>query len=99
MKGSEKQIKWAEDILANGKATITRNIELDKERLAKYGDIMFAESIEIWEQIEAEYDKIIANVTDASEIIAKRHRLSPDALIREVNLRQMEMENKRRSNK
>lgn len=85
MTGSAKQIAWAEDILADGKTTITRNIELNRKFFAQYNDPMYEHFAKVWEQIGVEYDKIIATVTDASAIIAKRNQLSPAALGRAFN--------------
>lgn len=85
MKGSEKEVKWAEEIVAEGKATIARNIELNRKYLEQYGDNMYEDCVMIWEQIGAEYDKIIESVTDASAIIAKRNQLNSRALCYHFN--------------
>ena len=60
MKGTEKQIKWAESIVNDAKETIRRNIE----RSANEQD-----ELKIWKWIEVQYNKTMEQVGDNAALI------------------------------
>ncbi len=73
MKGTEKQIAWAQDIITNAQETIRRNIERNADDAAE---------LKIWKWMEAEYAKAMEQVGDnASLIINNRKALDSDRVI------------------
>ena len=77
MKGTEKQIKWAEDIINAAQATIDANIKRNEG-----DDPMNVNERKIWEWVKGEYDKAMQMVGgDAKLIIDNRKRLDADAMI------------------
>ena len=67
MKGTEKQIKWAEDIKAQA-------INSCKARIAANNNIgMFADENELYEIVIKGLETVFAKIDDAAVIITKRH--------------------------
>jgi len=78
MEGTEKQVKWAEDIINAAQATIEANIKRNEG-----DDPMNANERKIWEWVKGEYDKAMQMVGgDAKLIIDNRKSLDADAMIR-----------------
>lgn len=81
MKGTEKQIKWAEDIKASAYKTcefanieidriVARGVELTKaEKMTGYTKVAI-------ETMKKQLDELFRNIDDAAVIIDKRNRLS-----------------------
>ena len=76
MKGTEKQIKWAEDIKANAINTCTANIE----RLS--GQPLDALRVEVFKVIRNTLIAGFEQIDDAAVIINKRANFDPMAIIR-----------------
>ena len=83
MKGSEKQIKWAIEILNNALAAIesmkiTRKHydDIDGRRNSNLYDITW----EAIEAVEAEYTEAFRQIEDASIVINNRDRLTSTAI-------------------
>jgi len=76
MKGTEKQIKWAEDIKANAINTCTANIE----RLS--GQPLDAMRVEVFKVIRKTLIDGFEQIDDAAVIINKRAHFDPMAIIR-----------------
>lgn len=82
MKGTEKQITWAQDIITNATETINRNIEITEQRIAE-GNTLFAADLTAWHIVKA----FVANAMkvfgeDAGQVINRRNQLAGDALIK-----------------
>lgn len=81
MKGTEKQIKWAEDIITSAQETIRRNIERNAND---------EKELRIWKWMEAEYAKAMEQVGDnAALIINNRKALDSDRVIYLTNQARM----------
>jgi len=73
MKGTEKQVKWAEDIINGAKETIRHNIERSANE---------PEELKIWKWIEVQYNKTMEQVGDnAAMIINNRKALDSDRMV------------------
>lgn len=70
LQGSDKQIKWAEDIRSKAVAEINGSIKILSQR----------EAIAAYEEAGRQVKKVFDNITDAAQIIDKRDKLSPDAI-------------------
>lgn len=84
LKGTEKQITWAMDIINNAVNTIGRNIELCEERNAKHTG-MADKELKAWTALQVQVNQVIDSIEDASKIIALKDKFSPSGLIRLVN--------------
>ena len=77
MKGTVKQIKWAEDIKETAYRTIETNVELLKNKLEKYPNWeRFKVEIEGYEKVRETLDKFFEMTDEAADIIEKRYVLS-----------------------
>lgn len=85
MKGSEKQIKWAEDIIAGARKIIADNIQINQNREAEYGVGIYSRRAEQWEKLSTQIEEAVAKCDDAAIIINKRNMFSYDGLIKWVN--------------
>ena len=85
MKGSEKQIKWAEDIIADARKIIADNIHLNQNREAEFGAGIYSRRAEQWEKVSAQIEAAIAKCDDAAIIINKRNMFSYDGLVKWVD--------------
>ncbi len=81
MKGSEKQVKWAENILNGLFGTIESNIRTARERFESTGCKAYERDIEVWEKVAA-YFAPAKTIDDARHIIDKRDALSSAAAFR-----------------
>lgn len=82
MKGTEKQIKWAEEIVEEGRATIRINIEKIQKELARVGHVSTLEdNLEIWEKMQIAHEKLIAKLDDAAIIIEKKDYLNGHGMV------------------
>lgn len=70
MKGTAKQIKWAEDILKNETELIERRIRhFEKYSKSFQGDIEYRIHLETWIQAKKDFETLVATLDDAHEII------------------------------
>lgn len=81
MKGTEKQIKWAEDIIRGARETLDRNIELiDKNGTA----VLLKDRRQCLVDCKESLEKMLAGIDDAAKIINMRERLSSRAILQMV---------------
>lgn len=73
MKGTAKQIAWAQDIIENGLNTIKANIELDEKKYAETGHPMYQTSARLWRVELIAATTKAANVEDAEQVINRQH--------------------------
>ena len=81
--GSEKQIKWANDIIDR----LTKTIDMNLERAKKY---QMEDYITAWETVKTQFEKdIIPNLlnqeNNAAYIIENRKKLDPQVVIDAAN--------------
>lgn len=89
LKGTEKQIKWAEDIIREARATIKNNIALiDRVDTIGIRAIERQCFVDCGESLE----KMLSQINDAATIIDMREKLSSSSILQMVN----EEENRRR---
>lgn len=82
MKGTEKQIKWAEDIIEEARATIKNNIaNIDKVDTIGIRAIERQCYVECGESLE----RMLSKIDDAATIIDMRDELSPYSVNQMVN--------------
>ena len=82
LKGTEKQIKWAEDIIREARETIKKNIaNIDKV------DTIGIRAIErqCYVDCEASLEKMLSQIDDAATIIDMRNKLSSRSINQMVN--------------
>ena len=80
MKGTEKQVKWAEDIIAGARDILAQMISQNEERAAELGAAMYAARAEQWKKLSAQVEAAIEKCDDAAIIINKRNMFSFDGL-------------------
>lgn len=80
LKGTEKQVAWANEIRDNAINTINRNIEICEERNKKHIN-MCAVELQVWLELKEAVFSKIENIDRAAEIIDMRHMLDPRAII------------------
>lgn len=86
MKGTEKQIKWAEDIIREARETIKRNIEIKKAEEEKNNvPGFFAIEIDCFEECGKSLEQMLSGINEASKIIDMRYQLSSGAILKMVN--------------
>jgi hypothetical protein len=78
MTGSEKQIKWAEQIKADALNYFDANIELLSERAVQHNVSIFDKDIEALRLVKADFEKIFADpkAESAATIIDRRNFFS-----------------------
>ena len=84
MKGTEKQIAWAEDIIDSARRTIDGNVELVEKRIAEYGDL-FAADLSAWRIMRGFVNNFVATIDSAAQVIDKRHILASAAIVQMAN--------------
>lgn len=87
LKGSEKQVKWAEQIRNNAIDTINRNIDLANERIKKYPSAQkkYQNEIESLQEIGKQLKEVLLKVSNASQIIEKRHIFDSSRILDEAS--------------
>lgn len=78
MKGTEKQITWAQDILANAIRNCESVIRKDEE------NGIFAQRAPLYKIMKKAIEKIAATTDDASKVISNRHLFDGDTIERNV---------------
>lgn len=82
MKGTEKQIKWAQDIKDKFFRTIDLNISFYQEQLDKHPEVIeYQDDIDIFVNIKEDMEKALSHVDDAAKIIEMREMLSADRIL------------------
>lgn len=106
LKGTEKQVAWAEDIVAIARRTISSNIEniknLQAEYTEKYGEgfkNFRQDELEAFEKCGESLEAMLANVDSAAKIIDMREKLSSRSILDMVNQYCFVMNNRKRNNK
>lgn len=79
LKGSEKQITWATDILNDVMDTINRNIEISKERNQERNQ---ERDVRAFETVKNKINKIIEQKKEASFYITNRNAFNPHTVIK-----------------
>ena len=77
MKGSEKQIKWAEDIKSNAFNTIDANLK----RMEKENPGLFRFEIQAYKECREMIEKTFTTCEDAKQIIENRDMFDPRRII------------------
>nr|DAL64440.1 MAG TPA_asm: hypothetical protein [Caudoviricetes sp.] len=87
LKGSEKQVKWAEQIRDNAINTVNRNIDLANERIKKYPSAQkkYQNEIESLQEIGKQLKEVLLKVSNASQIIEKRHIFESSRILDEAS--------------
>lgn len=92
LKGTEKQIKWAEDIIREARETIKNNIEnikaLQQEYSEKFDEEMKAfrqDEVEAYELCGKQMEAMLENIDSAAKIIDMREKLSSRNINKMVN--------------
>lgn len=82
MKGTEKQIRWAENIKESAYETVNGNIKILNERLEKYPNWnSLKNDIKGYEKVREILDMFFSQCDDAAKIIEKRFILDGETLI------------------
>ena len=85
LKGTEKQVAWAEDIIREARETISRNIEFKKQEEERNNvPGFFALEIEAFEKCGESLETMLAGIDSASKIIDMRSKLSSGSILRMV---------------
>lgn len=76
LKGSEKQIAWAEDIIGEARRTVENNIALIKGIQEQHNLKVRQDELEAYELCGKQLEEMLANIDSASKIIDMRDQLS-----------------------
>ena len=84
--GSEKQVRWANEIRENAINTINANIETARKRMREYPSLSkrYSEDIESFSEIGNQLKAVLEKVTSAEQIINKRHIFEGSRIINEA---------------
>lgn len=94
--GSEKQIKWANDIRDSALDTIEANIESNRNYLKRFKNDFDAQvKLDLYEGARETYLKQLRSVTNAKEIIDRRNAYDPKMIVDTVDDRARQMANQR----
>lgn len=87
LSGSEKQVKWANEIRENAVDTINRNIERARESIKKSprSAAIFQKDIDAYAEIGRQLHIVLKQITNASQIIDKRGLFDSSRINQEVN--------------
>ena len=83
MKGTEKQIKWAEDIIRKTREANKRHIDFYTAKVAENDRFMADDNkkcLRIWTAISAEFERTISQIESAAVVIENRRFLSEDRM-------------------
>ena len=83
MKGTEKQIKWAEDIIRKTREANKQHVDFWTEKVAENDRFMAGDNekcLRIWTAISAEFERTISRIDSAAVVIDNRRVLSEDRL-------------------
>lgn len=96
LSGSEKQVKWAEQIRNNAINSVNSNIKLANERYEKYKTDSYLDTANAYKQIANQLDSTLNNITSASILIDKRNTFSPNRIDKLASDIEEEIRRKRR---
>lgn len=83
LKGTEKQIAWATDLINNAMNTIEKNLEN-----AKNGKDFYAKyNVQAFSELKASLEKVIAKLETAEQVIDNRKVLDPSQILHKANMR------------
>lgn len=83
LKGTEKQIAWATDLINDAMNTIVANLENaknSKDFYAKY-------NVQAFSELKASLEKVIAKLETAAQVIDNRSILNPSQILHKANMR------------
>jgi len=83
--GSEKQVRWANDIRQRIKDSIDFNIKSSTEHHQRTGFMETKIKSDLYKDAKKELSSILKNTTKASDIINMRDRLDPMSLNNTIN--------------
>lgn len=79
--GSEKQVKWAQDIREEAINTVDDNIKLARERYEKYKMEIYKDAEEAYKEVKKQLIPALATYTKASDLIDRRDMFSSSRII------------------
>ena len=83
LKGTEKQIAWATDLINDAMNTIEKNLEN-----AKNGKDFYAKyNVQAFSELKASLEKVIAKLETAAQVIDNRLILNPSQILHKANMR------------
>lgn len=83
LKGTEKQIAWATDLINNAMNTIEKNLEN-----AKNGKDFYAKyNVQAFSELKASLEKVIAKLETAEQVIDNRKVLDPSQILHKASTR------------
>lgn len=94
--GSEKQVKWAEQIRDNAIDTVNSNIKLANERYRKYKSDTYLNTLNAYKQIGNQLGTALNNIISASNLIDRRDTFSPSRINNLANRIEEELRKKRK---
>ena len=98
LKGTEKQIAWAESIREESINTCDKNIELAKERIEKYpGVASYERDLKAYEEIKSQVVSVFDKIEDAAYIIDNRKSLDSNRIVYLANQLILKMEREERA--
>lgn len=95
LKGTEKQVTWAEQIIADAIGTVDANIRLEEERIRIYGEgITTTVFLEVYKELRENITNALLKYEDAGALIGKRHLFDPSRINRLASGETMKRTNK-----
>lgn len=85
LKGTEKQVAWAEDIIRVARETVNSNIQTIKEQQEKYNAEFRKNELDGYTACGKSLEAMLSKVEDASQIISMREKLSSRSINEMVN--------------
>lgn len=89
LKGSEKQIAWAEDILRTARETVDFRLNYYRNKLknaGEYDDIRaYEDGVKASEEVKRQLERAIEPFETAEQVIEKRKFISQEALNKMIN--------------
>ena len=101
LKGTEKQVAWAEDIIAEARRTVQNNlnnIKKQREELGAGFEQFRQDEVEAFEKCGESLETMLAGIGSASKIIDMRSSLSSGNILHMVQEYCYVMNNKRSKN-
>lgn len=96
LSGSQKQVKWANDIRDSALDIIEGNIRANRDYLRRFRNNFDAQvKLDLYEGARETYLKQLRSVTNAKEIIDRRNAYNPQMIVDTVNDRARQMANQR----
>lgn len=83
LKGTEKQIAWATDLINDAMNTINANLENAKNSRDFYAKY----NVQAFSELKASLEKVIAKLETAAQVIDNREILNPSQILHKANMR------------